>query len=45
MGDKEEVQCCEEYKYLGVNINRDGKDTEEIRDKKRQGRIAVKRLN
>lgn len=41
----EKISGCNKYNYLDVTINKDGKDTEDIRNRIKQGRIAMKKLN
>lgn len=39
------ISACNSYQYLGVRIQKDGKDEEEIRQRIGQGRRGIKRLN
>lgn len=41
----EKISACEVYNYLGVKLNREGKDSMEIRGKITQGRRAIRKLN
>lgn len=41
----EKIAVCDHYKYLGVRIEKDGRDEKEIRERIGQGRRAIKRLN
>lgn len=43
--NNEQIKTCDSYKYLGVRIDKDGRDEREIRERIGQGRRAIKRLN
>lgn len=43
--NNEEITAYNKYKYLGVELTNDGKDTEEIKQRVSQGRRTIKRLN
>ena len=43
--NNEEIENCQAYKYLGVQIKQDGRDTDEIKERVGMGRRAMERLN
>lgn len=45
LNDGQQIERCEEYKYLGVKITADGKMDSEIRTKINQGKKATAMLN
>lgn len=45
LDNNDTIEGCDNYKYLGVTIDKTGRDEKEIRERITQGRRALKRLN